>query len=246
MDDVRPLQTAASEAGGEESAEEFAKKIDYEILEATLTEDELYNRCLHARALGLGAVVVRPCDVDSAARFLHLGVVKIASVTGHPSGGSNTGVKVYECRDLLRRGVRQINAYPNPGKLLSRQFQHQEVELIQMADSCIESGAILKVVVDNDLLNEEMKIVLCRMAKRVNAHFVTTTRPRDLDLLLKHCGQLVKLECGGVETLEQARAALHSGCARFSTSVPDRILAELEKEKAAGPRTAPGPLSSAS
>jgi deoxyribose-phosphate aldolase len=232
MDNVRPVQTAASEAGPEESAEEFAKKIDYEILEAALTEDELYSRCLEARALGLGAVVVRPCDVDSAGRFLNLGVVKVASVTGHPYGSSNTGVKVYECRDLLRRGVRQINAYPNPGKLLSRQFQHQEVELIQMADSCIEAGAILKVVVDNNLLNEEMKIILCRMAKRVNAHFVTTTKPRDLELLLKHCGHLVKLECGGVETLEQARNALASGCVRFSTATPGAILAEFEKKAA--------------
>lgn len=198
-------------------------------MRATLTEDELYQQCLLARSLGLSTVVVRPCDVDSAARYLGLGVLKVASVAGHPFGTSNTGVKVYECRDLLRRGIKQINAYPNPGKLLSRQFQHVEVELIQLADSCLESGAILKIVVDNLLLNDEMKIIVCRMAKRVNAHFITTTAPQDLELLLKHCGDRVKLECGGVKTWEQARVALALGCAHISTVMPEAILTEAER-----------------
>ena len=92
--------------------------------------------------------------------------------------------------------------------MISRQFQHQEVELIQMADSCIEAGALLKVVIDNPLLNEEMVIILCRMAKRVNAHYVTTTQPRDLELVRKHCGFHVEVECGGVRTLAEALDAL--------------------------------------
>ena len=250
MDDVRPLHATApgdqAQANSEEdnkltekaaaqlTAEELAKKIDYTFLAPALTEDQLYRECLTARTLGIGCIVVRPCDVDSALRYLSLRVIKVASVAGHPYGASATGVKVYETRDLLRRGLKQINAYPNPGKLLSRQFQHQEVELIQMADSCIESGAVLKVVIDNELLNEEMKIIVCRMAKRVNAHFVTTTEPRDLPLILKHCGFRVSVECGGVTTLQQAREVLAMGCARFSSAVPEVILKALEAEKVKG------------
>lgn len=172
----------------------------------------------------MGAVVVRPCDVDSALRFLHLGVIRVASTVGHPHGGSATGVKVYECRDLLRRGVREIYAYVNPGKLLSRQFQHQEVELIQMADACIEAGAVLKVMADSALLDDEMKIITCRMAKRVNAHYVVSTEPRDMELLVKHCGPLVKFESGGIATLEQAQESLRLGAVRLLTSQPRALL----------------------
>jgi len=163
-----------------------------------------------------------------------LGVINVASVAGHPYGGSASSVKVYETRDLLRRGIKQINAYPNPGKMLSRQFQHQEVELIQIADSCLENGATLKIVLDNELMNEEMKIILCRMAKRVNAHFIATTEPRDLELVLKYCGFRVSVECGGVTTLEQARQVLGMGCARISTPVPETLLKAFESERAAG------------
>lgn len=182
--------------------------------------------------------MVRPCDVDSALRFLSLGVVKVASVCGHPFGGSTTGVKLYECRDLLRRGVKQINAFPNPGKMISRQFQHQEIELIQLADSCLEAGATLKIVADSRLLNDEMKIILCRMAKRVNAHYVTTTEPRDLELILKHCGDRVKVECGGVATPEQARHALGLGCTSLSSPDSEALLLAFEKELAANKQAA--------
>jgi deoxyribose-phosphate aldolase len=249
MDDVRSLHAATAggqaEAGADlqesnnvpEKAEDFAKKIDYPLLAPALIEDQLYRECLTARTLGIGSIVVRPCDVDSALRYLGLGVIKVGSVAGHPYGGNATAVKVYEARDLLRRGVKQINAYPNPGTMLSRQFQHQEVELIQLADSCIESGATLKIVLDNELLNEEMKIILCRMAKRVNAHFITTTQPKDLELILKYCGFHVSVECGGVSSLEEARKVLAMGCARFTTTVPESILNALQAEQAAKGKT---------
>lgn len=236
MDDVRPVhasaadgETASAGTGQEveqrkETVEEYAKKIDLEILQAALTEDQLYHQCLTARALGVGAVVVRPCDVDSALRYLHLGVVRVGSTVGHPFGTASTAVKVYECRDLLRRGVKQINAYVNPGKMISRQFQNEEVELIQLADACIEAGATLKVVLDSRLMPDEMKIILCRMAKRVNAHFVTTTEPKDLELVRKHCGFRVDTEAGGITALEQAEQAFALGCTRIRTHHPQPIL----------------------
>lgn len=229
MEDVQSPE-AILEAGGSPEAErdkildKLEEKIDFLIQSPALTEDQLHHHCLTARAAGIGSVVVRPCDVDSALRFLSLGVIQVASVVGHPFGSNSSAVKQYECRDLLRRGVRIIHAYPNPGKMHSRQFQYQEVELIQIADACIEAGAIMKVVIDIPLLNDEMKIILCRMAKRVNAHFAITTHPRDLALILKHCGGRVDVECGGVETREQAREALALGCKRIATRNPEPLL----------------------
>lgn len=250
MDDVRPVQAATSESGaaiaeagaqggveekGAGKVEEFTKKINLPILEATLTEKELYNRCLAARAHGIGAVIVRPCDVDSALRFVGMGSVKVASVIGYPWGGNSTGVKLYECRDLLRRGVRELYAFPNPGKMISRQFQHQEVEFIQFADDCLAAGATLKIVVDNTLLDDEMKIITCRMAKRVNAHYIASTEPRDLELLLKHCGDRALLEAGGIQSYAQARMALDLGCRHVSSAgsvaILDTMVMEFEAQQ---------------
>ncbi|MCS7025833.1 MAG: hypothetical protein NZV14_13610 [Bryobacteraceae bacterium] len=156
----------------------------------------------------------------------------MASTVGFPWGSSATAVKVYECRDLIRRGVREIYAFPNPGKMASRQFQHQEIELIQMADDCLEAGATLKVVVDQALMDEEMRIILCRMAKRVNAHYVASTQPDGLELLRKHCGDRALLEAGGIKTLDQACAAWQLGSQHVtwnSVAGLDAAVAELER-----------------
>jgi deoxyribose-phosphate aldolase len=91
----------------------------------------------------------------------------------------------------------------------------------------------LKIVLDNELLNEEMKIIICRMAKRVNANFITTTEPRDLELILKHCGFRVSVECGGITTLAKAREVLAMGCTRLTTTVPEALIKALEAEQAA-------------
>lgn len=158
--------------------------------------------------------------------------VKVASTAGFPWGSSATATKVYECRDLIRRGVREIYAFPNPGKMLSRQFQHQEIELIQMADDCLAAGATLKVVIDQGLMNDEMKIILCRMAKRVTAHYVATTQPRDQEMLVKYCGDRARVEAGGIQTLDDVCAAWNLGCHHFTlTSVAalDAMVAELER-----------------
>src|SRR5262245_18059119 len=131
MDDVRPVHAAATETGAsqtdtEKILEKLEEKKDVLMLGPALTADQLYQHCLTARARGFGSVVVRPCDADSALRFVGNGGVQVASVVGYPFGGNASAVKQYECRDLLRRGVRIIHAYPCPGRLHSRHFQYQE------------------------------------------------------------------------------------------------------------------------
>ena len=243
MDDVRSVQATATEGGTAETGsqevrketlkvEDFVKKVNLPLLKATLTEKELYDRCLAARAHAIAAVIVRPCDVDSALRILNMSSVRVASVAGYPWGSNATATKVYECRDLIRRGVREIYAFPNPGKMLSRQFQHQEIELIQMADDCLAAGVTLKIVIDQGLMNDEMKIILCRMAKRVNAHYVATTQPRDHEMLLKYCNNRASVEIGGLQTLDEACAAWNLGCKHATvTSVAalDAMVTELER-----------------
>ena len=89
------------------------------------------------------ALIVRPSDVDNALRWLGPGSLIVGSTAGYPDGSTTTGAKLYEGRDLLRRGAREIEMVVNVGKLVSRQFQYVEMELLQMAKSCHESGAPL-------------------------------------------------------------------------------------------------------
>lgn len=157
----------------------------------------------------------------------------MASVAGHPYGASTTSAKLYEARDLLRRGVKQINAYLNIGKMISRQFEYCETELYQMHESCKEAGAILKVVVDSKF-GEEMKIIGCRMAKRIRAPFTATTENRDIELMRKHTGFVCALEVGGVKTLDELLALHEQGVQHFQTAAAEEILNAFQKRQELG------------
>jgi len=52
-------------------------------------------------------VIVRPSDVDLAARWMSGSVVRFGALTDSPHGYSTTAAKTYAARDLLRRGVQK-------------------------------------------------------------------------------------------------------------------------------------------
>lgn len=173
--------------------------------------------CDFAKQHSLAAVLVRPSDLDLAARMLGSGAVRIATLAGGPHGYSTTAVKTYETRELLRRGAHEIDTVMNTGKLISRQFQYLEMELLQMADSCHQSGAILKINLESEFLNEELNIVACRIARRAGADFIGTSKLADVPLLQAHSKDKLKIKYHAPQRdLETAAAFRDAGCSRVS------------------------------
>src|SRR5207248_4471667 len=106
------------------------------LVKPELTGEQVVEGLEMAKRYGIACVSVRPCDIDLAVRTLQGSPVKPGSVAGFPHGSQNTATKLYETRDLLRRGAREIDMVIAISKLLSREFQHVQTELIQMAESC--------------------------------------------------------------------------------------------------------------
>jgi deoxyribose-phosphate aldolase len=157
---------------------------------------------------------------------MHGSPVRVASTVGYPDGSSNTGAKLYEGRDLLRRGVHEIDMTINVGKMISRQFQYVEMELLQMGKSCQESGALLKVDLASKYLTEDLKIIAAKICKRIESTFLSVDYSlRDLTLirpLLKDRVQL-KTSCG-IESLAEALEVREAGCTRLGTTATASIL----------------------
>jgi deoxyribose-phosphate aldolase len=223
--------------------EPLAPALDYHLLRPQLTDTEIAEACRLASEAGLRAVVVRPCDVDQAARWLAGGPI-LASVVGHPDGVSTTAAKLYEGRDLLRRGAREIEWVMNPARLLSRQFQDVETELEQIARSCEESAATLTIVLRNDLFPPDVKIIATKIAKRVGAARLSLSPALDdLQLILPLLKDRVQLKAsGGVATLEEALAARSAGCSIIGSESAAAI-AEEGRTKMDQPLPTPSPVS---
>jgi deoxyribose-phosphate aldolase len=146
--------------------EGLAKMIDHSLVRPELTGEQVVAGCELAKRYQVASVSVRPCDVDQAVRMLGGSGVAVGSLAGFPHGSSTTAVKLYEIRDVLRRGAKEIDMVLNISKLLSRQFQYVEMELQQSAEECHKQGALLKVIFENAYLTDELKIVACRIAAR--------------------------------------------------------------------------------
>ena len=213
--------------------EDLARKIDHSLLRPELTEEDVERGCRLARAYATACVIVRPCDVDLAVQWMQGSGITVGSVAGFPHGSSATAAKLYETRDLLRRGAREIDMVINIGKLRSRCFQDIETELRQAAESCHEAGAILKVILENAYLTEELKIIACKICTRVGADFVKTSTgfapsgytPDDLRLMRRSSGPEVKVKAAcGLRTLDQALEAWQAGADRFGMTATAAIL----------------------
>lgn len=211
-----------------ETYESLASLVDYHLLEPTLTTDQMANACRLAREYAIRAVVVRSMDVHLVAQWMSGSPVLVAAAVGHPSGTSTTGAKLYEGRDVLRVGARELEFVLNPSAMLSRSFQHVETELMQISQSCHQSGAKLTVVYNNSLLSNDLKIIATKICRRVEADVLSVEHSdADLELLRPLLKDVLALkQASPVSTLEEALAARAAGYRSFAVTTPAPLLDE--------------------
>jgi deoxyribose-phosphate aldolase len=218
--------------------EDLARLLSHALLRPELTSAQVLEGIQLARRYAIAAVAVRPCDVELALRHLEGSPVIPASVVGFPHGSQTTSTKLFETRDLLRRGAREIGAVIAVSRLVSREFQHVQTELSQISEACHKERATFTVILENAWLTEEMKIIALRCAERAEADSVSTSTgfapagytAADVALMRKYLPEETGVEAsGGVSTLNESIEAYQAGCTRIST---DRTAAILDEWKA--------------
>jgi deoxyribose-phosphate aldolase len=176
-----------------------------------------------------------------AVRALEGSPVRPASVCSFPHGSGNTATKLYETRDLLRRGAKEIDMVVAISKLLSREFEHVQVELLQVSELCHKEGAVLKVILETAYLTGELKIIACRCAARAEVDFVQTATGfapaeatiEDVQLLRKHLPEGIGIKAAGLRTVDQVLEAYAAGSSRVGTDSTAAILEEWKARLAA-------------
>ncbi|MBC8165287.1 MAG: hypothetical protein H7Y20_05365 [Bryobacteraceae bacterium] len=225
----QPVETYASLAG----------LIDIHLLDPMLSSDQLYEECSFARENEVRAVVLRPCDLELAAPWFRSSHVILAVAVGHPDGTSTTAAKLYEGRELLRLGAQEIEFVLNPARLISRQFQHVEAEMLQISRSCHESGARLTAVFNSTRLTDDLRIIATKICRRVEADVISVdgveADSRLLPPLLKDNPPRLKL-ARFAGSLDDALSARESGYVSFATQTPATILSAWRESLASKAR----------
>ena len=209
-----------------ETYESLAKLVDYHLLDPLVTTEQVAEACDLARQYGIRAVVVRPCDAQMTVQAMAGSGVAVASVAGHPEGISTTATKLYEGRELLRAGVKDVEFVLSVPNMVSRSFQHVETELMQISRSCHEDGAKLTVIYNNRLFADDLKIIGTKICRRNEADRLSIDHSdADLAIFRPMLRDVLTLKrATPVASLEEALAARDAGYVSFATTDPRPIL----------------------
>ncbi len=210
--------------------EDLAGIVVHWLVRPELTAAQVVEGLELAQRYKVAGATVRPCDIDLAARVLRGSPVKPASVCGFPHGWQNTGVKLYELRDLLRRGAREVEWTVATSMLLSREFQHVQTELGQAVEIARAEGVVLKAALDTAALDDELKIIACRSLERAEVTFASIPPVMDdVKLVRKYLPEEIGIEVRGeLDSVEQVLDLRDSGCARIATGTTAALLDAFE------------------
>ncbi len=230
------------------TAVELAKYIDHSILHPTMTDADLEEGCAVAIAYGTATVCVKPCAVTKAAKLLEGSGVGVCTVIEFPHGSNTTDMKVIETIEACRNGATEIDMVVNIGKVLGEDWTYVENEIDQILHAALEHNAILKVIFENDYLEEKHKIKLCEICSKLHVAFAKTStgygfvkQPNgvfqtqgatldDLRLMRRHCSPDVQIKAaGGIRTLPDMFAAIEAGATRIGATATASIIAGLGK-----------------
>lgn len=224
--------------------QDIAKFIDHTLLKPEATPAEIEKLCLEAREYHFAAVCVNPPYVKECSQLLRGSDVAIAVVVGFPLGAHTSEAKVFETQQAITEGASEIDMVINIGALKSKQDKIVREDIRAVVDAAHRQGALVKVIIEAALLNDDEKIRACEFAQDAGADYVKTSTGfgpggatvHDVELMSKAVhGELGVKAAGGIRTLEQAEAMIRAGATRIGASAGIKIVQQARGQSLDGP-----------
>ncbi len=226
----------------------LAKMIDHSLLHPTMTDEIIEKGCQIAKKYSTATVCVKPYAVEMAVKLLKGSETKVCSVVTFPHGNSTTKNKCLETEEACKLGAAEIDMVANIGKVLGGDLAYVEAEIRAVNEVCLNNRAILKVIFENDYLQDRHIIELCGICAKVKPAFVKTSTGygfvkqangmynykgatlEHLKLMRKHCPPEVQIKAaGGVRSLEELLKVRELGVTRIGATATEAILEEAKK-----------------
>jgi deoxyribose-phosphate aldolase len=216
---------------------ELARYIDHTALKPETTDAQIRALCVEADELGFAAVCVMPYWVPLCSMVLEeLGSsISIATVVGFPNGSHQTVIKVAETKKALYDGAQEIDMVINVGALKSGYRAPVMADVMAVAMTAHEQGAIVKAIIETSLLSDDEKRIACELASEGGADFVKTSTGfagggatvEDILLMREASRRNVQIKAsGGIRDAATAIRMIEAGASRIGTSAGVAIVGE--------------------
>jgi len=209
----------------------IAKMIDHTLLKPDATYDQIKQLCEEAAEFGFASVCVNSGNVPLAVELLKGTKIPVCSVVGFPLGAATTRTKVFETREAIENGAKEIDMVINVGALKSKDYNRvrSDIEEVVIAS---KGKATLKVIIETCLLTDDEKIRACEISKDAGADFVKTSTGfssggatvEDIRLMRRVVGPNIGVKAsGGVSDYNTAVAMLDAGACTLGDSTLCRL-----------------------
>ncbi|KAF7540425.1 hypothetical protein G7054_g1337 [Neopestalotiopsis clavispora] len=222
--------------------------IDHSLLHPTMTDADILEGLRICKKYNVATACVKPYLIPMAKKELEGTDVLVCPVIGFPHGNSTTDVKVYEATAAAQAGGREIDMVINIGKALGGDWDYVKTEIAAINKAVKQNGAILKVIFENDYLQEQHIVRLCEICSELDVAFVKTStgygfvkQPNGLysyqgatvahlALMRKHSKTGVQVKAaGGVRTLDDLLHVMSLGVTRIGATATMAIMEEAVK-----------------
>jgi deoxyribose-phosphate aldolase len=224
------------------SLKSLAKMIDHSLLHPTLTDEAIVAGCELARKYGVATACVKPYATQMARSAL-------AGCDAFPHGNSTPAIKVQEAGQAIADGATEIDMVVNVGKVLGGDWGYVSAEIEALNGAVVGGKGLLKVIFENDYLEDAHIIRLCEICSAHEVAFVKTStgygfvRQPDgmysykgatdhhLRLMRAHCPPNVQVKAaGGVRTLDDLLRVRALGVTRIGATATEAILEEARRQ----------------
>ena len=232
---------------------DLAKMIDHSLLHPTMTDADVAAGCRLAREYDVATACVKPYAIELAKKILTGSDVGVCPVIAFPHGNSTTAVKLHEAEVAAIAGGVEIDAVMNIGKALGGDWDYVRHEIREINQAVTAHGAILKVIFENDYLQDDHIIRLCEICSEAEVAFVKTSTgygfvkqpdgsynykgatDHHLRLMREHSAPSVQIKAaGGVRTLDDLLRVRSLGVTRVGATATKAMLDEAKQRFADG------------
>lgn len=230
-------------------SKQLAAMIDHTMLKPYLSENcdqenDIDKLCQEAMECHFGMVAVNPSSVGECCSLLRESSVRVGAAIGFPLGQTTTAVKVYETKDALEQGAREIDMVLNIRLLQNRQYQQVQDEIVRVVQTCRDFGKqkrvniTCKIILETCYLTKEQKFKACEICRHAGVDFVKTSTGfgsggatvEDVKLLKELVGDDIGVKAsGGIRDWSTARAMIGAGATRIGTSSGVKIMQEYNE-----------------
>ena len=210
---------------------ELARFLDYSLLRADATREDIARVCAEAREHGIGGVCVNTSRVAQAYHLLENSGVQLVAAVGFPLGGMDSDAKRYETEVAVDSDAQFIEVVANIGRVKDSDHGYVLRELRDVVEAADERP--VGVVIEAPLLSAAEIENVCGIIQEAGAKGVVTStgfegreaRIEDIRRIREILDESFGIKaCGGITDGSAALAMIDAGATRIGTADVRQIL----------------------